>query len=206
MRRLLGLLAPLAVLVAGCGDDDPVDDAVPTTAPAVATSADDEPETTATTEGAVATETPAAEAPEGAGEDEGLDDPGLLLADLSGGAEVPGPGDERADGRMEAELVDGSLCADLVVRGLDADVVAAHVHEGAADSSGPPVLDLGVPTTTDGDADTWTDVCLDVDPELVESMAVSPERFYANVHTEPFPDGAVRGQLTLGSIFDRTLS
>ena len=221
MRRLLTLLVPLALLVAGCGDDDADDAADDTTTTVVdgsqedteaeadadgdADAADDEA-SDPVTETTVPADAPAADAPDGSvDETDGIDDPGVLVADLSGPAEVPGPGDDGGTGRFEAELIDGRLCIDMVAEGLDTDVAASHVHEGAVGASGAPVVDIGPPTASAGGSDSWVDVCVDVAGDLVERMATQPEQFYVNVHTASFPDGAVRGQLALASIFDRTL-
>jgi len=226
MRRLLHLLVPLALLVAGCGDDDAADPgAEPTTTsepgrvedeadepddadePAGKPDDEDEPATSAPDTPVPADDAPAENAPgEGVHEGEGIDDPGVLLADLAGDAEVPGPGDDAGQGRFEAELVEGSLCIDMVAEALDSDVTTAHVHEGAAGSAGAPVVDIGPPTTAAATTDTWADVCVPVDGPLVERMATEPDRFYVNVHSASFPDGAVRGQLALASVFDRQLS
>ncbi|HEU5083766.1 MAG TPA: CHRD domain-containing protein [Acidimicrobiales bacterium] len=222
MRRLLHLLVPLALLVAACGDDD-ADDATPspttTAAPAAEDEADraddggdaaaDEPdeESATSTTAAPADDSPAEDAPgDGVHEAEGIDDPGVLLADLTGDAEVPGPGDDGATGRFEAELVEGSLCIDMAADSLAGEVTAAHVHEGAAGAAGPPVVDIGTPTAAADGGATWTDVCVPVDGPLVERMATEPDRFYVNIHSASFPDGAVRGQLALASVFDRQLS
>lgn len=223
MRRLLALLVPLAVL-AGCADDDAGDAIDGATTTVVDDVAQDRPAdptedgeaesetaegeaTDATTETTVPADAPAADAPESSvDETDGVDDPGVLVADLAGPAEVPGPGDDGAAGRFEAELVDGRLCIDMIAEDLDSGVSASHVHEGAAGAAGPPVVSIGPPTASDGPTDSWNDVCVDVERDLVERMATAPDQFYVNVHSSTFPDGAVRGQLALASIFDRTLS
>lgn len=203
MRRILLLVClPMALLVAACGGDDGATTATTTTVTTEAP-ADAEPATT-TTRATVDTDTPAGEAPGDGAADEGLGD-ALLIADLDPDAEVPGPGVDGAAGRFESELVDGVLCVDAVVTGLQSPVVGAHVHEGAAGENGPTVVDLGLPALVDGGVATWSDVCIEVDDQLIDALATAPERHYVNVHTELAPDGAVRGQLAVASIFDRSL-
>lgn len=36
-----------------------------------------------------------------------------------------------------------------------------------------------------------------VDSDLIDRIAANPNRFYVNVHTIAYPDGAIRGQLAL---------
>ena len=37
--------------------------------------------------------------------------------------------------------------------------------------------------------------CVEVEESLLGELLRRPSRFYVNVHTGPFPNGAVRGQL-----------
>jgi len=154
MRRLLGTLLPLPLVVAACGDDD--DAAAPESS----------------------------EAP---------------------GAEVPGPGQAEGAGRFEAELVDGVLCVAMDVAGLPAGVTGAHVHDGAAGSAGPVLVDVGAPGRSIGGEARWRDACSGVSDAVIERLAGAPDQHDANVHTAGFPDGAVRGQLAVASVSDRTL-
>lgn len=217
MRRSLALLVPLVLLVA-CGDDDEAADDTTTTVADDANLEDDPtaPETDAdgsteaTTddtapETTVPADAPAADGPGGdAGEGDGLGD-AVLASDLDGSAPVPGPGDPTGTGRFEAELVDGTLCVDMRVTDLDASVTEAHLHSGRDGQEGPVLVDLGPPTSTDDGAGTWVDVCTGVDDDVIEDLAAAPELAYVDVHSATFPDGAVRGQLGVIAIFDRTL-
>lgn len=209
MRRILLLVClPIAVLLAACGDDGA---AAPAGATTTATSevpddddvVDDEP-VVDTTETTVDTGAPAGDAPRAGAADEGLGD-ALLVADLDPDAEVPGPGVDGAAGRFEAELVEGVLCVDAVVTGLQSPVIGAHVHQGDAGDNGPVVVDIGGPSLTDGGVATWSEICVEVDDALIDALAAAPEGHYVNVHTELAPDGAVRGQLAVASIFERSL-
>ncbi len=204
MRRLLAVLVPL-VLLAACGDDD---DAAGGPTTSVADSTTSEPADTTTTTVPATTEpadAPAGDGPEAEGDDdEGLGDV-LLVADLEGASEVPGPGHPAATGRFEAELHDGELCVDLSVQGLGEAVTGAHLHEGAAGDAGGVIVDIGGPSGSGADPARWDDACTEVGDDVIERIAGSPEQVYVNVHTASHPDGAVRGQLAVASVFDRTL-
>jgi CHRD domain len=216
MRRLLAVLVPL-VMLAACGDDDDAvedptvvgEDSSESTTEADETEQDvgagAEVADTTVPQTTVPTDSPAGDAPgDGAEDDEGLGD-ALLVSDLDGGAEVPGPGDPAATGRFEAELHDGVLCVDMDVSGLGAAVTGAHLHDGTAGDAGPVIVDVGDPTSTAGDLVQWVDACTEVPDDVIQRIAEAPERVYVNVHTGAHPDGAVRGQLAVAAVFDRTL-
>ena len=111
---------------------------------------------------------------------------------LTGKAEVPGPGDD--DGTDTATLTmnqeKGEVCYEITVSGVDAPG-AAHIHEGAADKAGPPVVDFK-PQFKDNTAKG----CVAADKKLLEKVGQNPANYYVNVHNAAFPKGAVRGQLT----------
>lgn len=108
------------------------------------------------------------------------------------GENVPGKGageDASGDFSAEFDIGKGRMCYLLEVDGLD-EVTAAHIHEGGKGNSGPPVLTLQL-AGADGD-----DICVNVDKELLGTMARNKARYYVNVHTVAFPEGAIRGQLS----------
>jgi hypothetical protein len=116
-----------------------------------------------------------------------------LEATLTGASEAPTPGD--ADGAGTAKLTVNAgqrqVCFDLVVTGLT-DVMAAHVHAGAAGVAGPIVITLAplpaVGVTGHG--------CVgDLPRSLLQDLVRHPSAYYVNVHTSDFPGGAIRGQL-----------
>jgi len=114
-----------------------------------------------------------------------------LAATLTGPAEVPGPGDADGTGTFKAELNPGQtqICYELSVSNIGTPT-AAHVHIGAPDKAGPPVVHLKPPT------DGTVKDCVDVDRETVKQIMQKPADYYVNVHNSEFPDGAVRGQLS----------
>ncbi len=100
-----------------------------------------------------------------------------------------GAGDDAAgDFSAELDLEAGRMCYMLEVEGLD-EVTAAHLHEGAVGKNGPPVVTLQLM------GDEGDDVCVDVDPALLKKIAKNKAKYYVNVHTAEFPEGAIRGQL-----------
>ncbi|MDZ7674412.1 MAG: CHRD domain-containing protein [Acidimicrobiales bacterium] len=100
----------------------------------------------------------------------------------------------------------GEWCIDMEAVELASAVTDAHIHFGPAGRSGDVVIPIGAPTSTSGHRDTWTDVCVTVEERTVDEILASPESFYANIHTDTHPDGAIRGQLALSSVFELELS
>jgi hypothetical protein len=115
-----------------------------------------------------------------------------LTATLTGEAEVPGPGDANGAGLFEARVNPGTerICYTLSAGNIDTATVA-HIHAGAAGEAGDPVLTLDTP---DGDDDDSED-CQDIDRGLAQALIQNPGQYYVNIHTGPYPQGAIRGQL-----------
>jgi hypothetical protein len=116
-----------------------------------------------------------------------------LAASLSGANEVPsGSGDP--DGRGSARLTlnqgQGELCVDIDVENIS-NIRLAHIHEAPAGVNGPVVVDFGSlisGLTVEG--------CVPVDAALIKEIRQNPENYYVNIHSNEFPAGAVRGQLS----------
>ncbi len=112
---------------------------------------------------------------------------------LQGEKEVPGPGDPNGSGRARLRVNDekNKLCYRITFRKVSSPT-AVHVHRGSKDASGPVVVHI-----TDGpDIKSPLTGCVnDVAEEALERIQRHPRRHYVNVHSEDFPDGAVRGQL-----------
>ena len=109
---------------------------------------------------------------------------------LSGAAETPGPGD--GDGGGSAALTinpgQGRICYSLKVSNID-PATMAHIHKAAVGVAGPVVVALKAPSGGSSEA------CATVGRELALDILESPADYYVNVHNEPFPKGAIRGQL-----------
>ena len=80
------------------------------------------------------------------------------------------------------------LCYTLSVRNIER-ATAAHIHEAPPGVAGPVVVPLDAPRSGNSSG------CEVISRELALDIVASPEDYYVNVHNEPFPGGAIRGQL-----------
>ena len=113
-----------------------------------------------------------------------------ITVQMTGGAERPGPGDENGAGTATFRINPGQkrVCYTLTVSDI-ATATAAHIHKAPPTEAGPVVAPLEAP------ADGSSEACADVTRELAMDLIKTPADYYVNVHNEPFPAGAVRGQL-----------
>lgn len=111
--------------------------------------------------------------------------PVTLTASLTGAAETGG-GDPDGSGAFSVEIdaASGDFCYTLTAADTDAPTMA-HIHSGAAGTDGPPVVTIEVAS----------DICIAVEPAVLQPIVDNPAGFYVNIHTAAFPKGAVRGQL-----------
>jgi hypothetical protein len=82
----------------------------------------------------------------------------------------------------------GEVCWDISVSELTSSVILAHIHQGAAGTNGPIVVDFMEPVN-------GLNGCVHADAALIAEIRTHPADFYVNVHTTMFPAGEVRGQL-----------
>ena len=126
----------------------------------------------------------------GAGAQGGGQESKALFAVLTGAKEPEG-GDPNGRGSFTA-IVDGNrLCYGLTNRNIE-DPAAAHIHRGRAGVAGDIVVPLEQPSS--GDPGASSD-CVRVARSVSRAILQNPNRYYVNVHTAGFPDGAIRGQL-----------
>src|SRR5215218_1652125 len=111
-----------------------------------------------------------------------------LEARLTGEQEEPGPGDKDGSGDAVVKVYKARVCYTLEVRRI-APATAAHIHLGLRGEAGPIVAALKPPT--DGPSSGCVAVLRAPSLELKEH----PRRYYVNVHNDPYPNGALRGQL-----------
>jgi hypothetical protein len=113
-----------------------------------------------------------------------------IVITLTGAAEVPGPGDPDGTGIATITLNPGKnqVCYELAVEKI-APANGAHLHVGAADKAGPPIVTLAAP------ANGSSKECAPLEREKIMDIIKNPANYYVNVHNAEFPTGAVRGQL-----------
>ncbi len=111
-----------------------------------------------------------------------------LEANLTGEQEVPGPGDPNGRGEAEVKVYRAKVCYTLKVSRI-APATAAHIHLGRRGEAGPVVVTLNTPD------DGFSKGCEKISRELSRKLREHPARYYVNVHNEPYPAGAIRGQL-----------
>ena len=115
---------------------------------------------------------------------------------LTGRQEVP-PVDTQGSGRIELDFFqaasgNGFVCYQLQVTDLEGDVVAGHIHEAPRGVNGPIVIDLMPQIDSDNG---YVEDCVTAPTSVISDVLDDPKGYYVNVHTEPYPDGEVRGQL-----------
>lgn len=110
---------------------------------------------------------------------------------LTGEAETPA-GDPVATGTATVRLRagEGQVCHAVDAKNLP-PALAAHIHRGDAGAAGPVVIPLRTPNASGASSG-----CTAAARTLVASILADPASFYVNVHTNEFPGGAIRGQLT----------
>lgn len=123
----------------------------------------------------------------------------LLEARLKGSEEVPGPGDPNAHGDAQVTLKKKKkkVCFTLEYRRVDGGPTAGHIHKGVEGVAGEikvELFEVNQPLPEEGAVEGCE---RDVKRKLIRKIKRHPERFYVNVHSPDYPDGAIRGQLEL---------
>lgn len=120
-----------------------------------------------------------------------------LTADLTSEAEVHDakPDDATGTAVITADDETGEVCYELTIDGLEEEdfVVAAHIHVGEAGVAGEVVVPL---FTEEPEGDMNGCVTVD-DLDLIAAILANPAGYYVNIHSDDFPEGAVRGQLEI---------
>jgi CHRD domain len=119
----------------------------------------------------------------------------LLESRLSGEQVVQQTGGD-PDGTGTATILldtkDGVACFDVHTANVDTPI-DGRIQSGSAGAIGPPVVFLFE------NQDASVNGCVLADRKTLREIGRNPERYYLNVVNEPFPIGAIRGQLAPAS-------
>ncbi len=106
---------------------------------------------------------------------------------LTGAKEAPTTGDANGSGEFSWSLDGTRLCYLLSAKKIGT-AAAAHIHRGAVGVAGPVRVELTAPNRASAG-------CKTISSALATALRDHPRRFYVNVHTAAFPNGAIRAQL-----------
>jgi hypothetical protein len=133
---------------------------------------------------------------------------GSQSAYLTGSAEVGDQGNAAGDPDAKGAVVllavdERTLCYGFTLKGADTPTVV-HIHRGKPGKNGPPVITFANPPKNAAGAPAGnpgaSSGCKTLtDPAEIQALArvrANPAGYYINIHTQSFPNGAVRGQLT----------
>jgi hypothetical protein len=118
-----------------------------------------------------------------------------FFAKLDGEHEVP-HGDPDGYGTFSASFNGTKLCYGLQVIKIGPPI-AAHIHKGPVGQTGPISIQLHAPGTGAAAASTG---CKTLSTSRANAIKSSPGAYYVNVHTDAYPNGAIRGQLFQASL------
>jgi hypothetical protein len=115
--------------------------------------------------------------------------PGLAL---TADAVNPGPGDFAASGTFKVNVGRGELKFEVVLDNITGQIESIALYRAAVGFDGPMVLRLSPSAIGIAGLNGY----VPVDRELGREISRNPERFYMEIRTNAYPQGAARGQLT----------
>ncbi len=117
----------------------------------------------------------------------------VVAPEMTGAKEAPIPdsGDDNGQGTATCTIKGNEICCDFTFTTTtpNSEISGIHIHEGAPNVDG----DIVVPFST-----AFTNNCVTADEGVAAQIKTNPGDFYMNIHTDAFPDGAVRDQLQAG--------
>ena len=120
-----------------------------------------------------------------------------LTHNLTGRAEVPGPGDPNGSGKASITFYPNQhkVCFDLQWRKIRSPM-ASHIHIGEKGVAGNVKVTLFSTTKPLPHTIHRVQGCVHrVKEKLIRRIMNHPRLYYVNIHNKPYPAGALRGQL-----------
>jgi hypothetical protein len=111
--------------------------------------------------------------------------PDAITVALTGADVAPTVGSPTGSGSVALSFYDQKVCFSVTF--VDVVPTAMHIHEGVAGAGGDVVVEF--PTVSAG---SGCSLVVDGSQDLILE---TPSGYYINVHSELYPNGAVRGQL-----------
>jgi hypothetical protein len=110
-------------------------------------------------------------------------------ATLSAAEEVPvaGPPGGAGAATITIDTAASRLCYDVTWSREVGTPNAGHIHKGPSGTSGPIEVVLNLPAQPRA--------CMQVPAVVLQDIVADPGGHYVNVHSNAYPNGAVRGQL-----------
>jgi serine/threonine-protein kinase len=105
---------------------------------------------------------------------------------LASSAEVPAAVGGASSGIADVTIDRTKVCWRFHLTGIE-DPTFAHIHQGGPTVSGPIIVPLGATYSSSG--------CRGASASTIAAILGNPAGYYVNVHSQKFPDGAMRGQL-----------
>ncbi|HKY75433.1 MAG TPA: CHRD domain-containing protein [Acidimicrobiia bacterium] len=100
-----------------------------------------------------------------------------------------GPAGATGAATIEIDTAAGQVCQTITYAGTGGPITMAHIHVGDAGVNGPVVVDLQV-------VPSGQEACGTGSADVLTQIVANPAGYYVNLHTDDFPNGVLRGQLS----------
>ena len=101
----------------------------------------------------------------------------------------PGPAGATGDATVEIDVEGGQVCHLINYANTGAPITLGHIHVGDPGVNGPVVVDFT-------NLASGAEACVAADSQLLSEIVANPGGYYVNLHTDPFPQGVLRGPLS----------
>jgi hypothetical protein len=116
-----------------------------------------------------------------------------LRASMDGAQETPPNASPGTGTAIFTRTAPNQLSYTYDYQNLVSPLTASHIHEAPPGTPGSIVIPLSI--GAGGTSGTVSDTAT-ADPALLDRICANPAGFYINLHTDTFPGGEIRGQLT----------
>jgi len=117
-----------------------------------------------------------------------------MTVKMFGVAEQPDPADADGTGTANLRVRAGQarVCYAISTQNITLPATGAHIHFGTVSASGQVVVPLTAPNASGSSSG-----CAATTRSVVSALMRNGQSYYVNVHTTDFPNGAIRGQVSM---------